>query len=272
MAADRDDQSASIIRDGRAGRLYEQLAARIAEAIGRGDYKPGDRLPAERELAMTFAVSRPTIREAVIALELDGLVEVKVGSGVYVRDKPRGGPPQPVPADIGAFELTEARLLFEGEVAALAATHISDEEIAGLRSLLAEMEGENAKGGHGGEAVDLAFHMTIARATRNSALAGVVQHLWETRNRSPQCLRTFEKSRAKGYQPVVAEHAAIVEALAARDPVAARAAMRAHLGRVLDYLLDATEVEVIEEARRQIEAQRARFGRPKAAHTGPGQQ
>jgi GntR family transcriptional repressor for pyruvate dehydrogenase complex len=255
--------SGPIIRDGRGGRLYEQLAARISDAIARGDYKPGDRLPAERELAATFAVSRPTIREAVIALELDGLVEVKVGFGVYVREKPRGAARAPVPADIGAFELTEARLLFEGEVAALAATHISDAEVARLRELLAEMESENSKGGHGGESVDLAFHLTIAGATRNSALAGVVQHLWETRNRSPQCISTFEKSRAKGYQPVVAEHAAIVDALAARDPAAARAAMRAHLGRVLDYLLDATEVEVIEEARRQIEAQRARFGRPK---------
>jgi GntR family transcriptional regulator, hexuronate regulon transcriptional repressor len=245
----------------KSGRLYEQLADKLAKAISDGVYKPGDRLPAERELASTFQVSRPTIREAVIALELDGLVEVKVGSGVYVLDKPRGGLTQPVAADIGAFELTEARILFEGEVAALAATQIGDLQLAELDSLLAEMAKENAKGGRGGEDVDLRFHTVIAEATRNSAMTAVVEYLWTIRNRSPQCVRTFEKTRAKGYQPVVDEHRAIVEALRKRDPQAARAAMRDHLSRVLNYLLDATEVEAIEEAKRQMQAQRDRFSR-----------
>lgn len=243
------------------GRLYEKLARKLADMIASGDYQPGDRLPAERELAATFAVSRPTIREAVIALELDGLVEVKVGSGVYVRARTGNFAKASVPADIGAFELTEARILFEGEVAALAAAQISDAQIATLWTLLDAMEAANMDGGHAGEVVDKQFHMTIADAAQNSAMAGVVEYLWTIRERSPQCVRTFEKSRAKGYQPVVEEHRAIVEALAARDPAAARQAMRAHLGRVLDYLLDATEVEVIAEARRRIEAQRARFAR-----------
>jgi GntR family transcriptional regulator, hexuronate regulon transcriptional repressor len=242
-------------------RLYEQLAEKLARAIADGVYAPGDRLPAERELATTFEVSRPTIREAIIALELDGLVEVKVGSGVYVRARRERASIAPVAADIGAFELTEARILFEGEVAALAATQIGDAQIDELDRLLEQMALENARDGHGGEDVDLRFHMTIAEATQNSAMSGVVEYLWTIRNRSPQCVRTFEKSRSKGYKPVVAEHRAIVEALRARDPDAARAAMRAHLSRVLDYLLDATEVEAIEETRRQMQAQRERFRR-----------
>lgn len=249
-----------MIRKGhKSGRLYEQLAQKLSKAITDGIYRPGDRLPAERELAATFQVSRPTIREAVIALELDGLVDVRIGSGVYVLDK--RSTPTPVATDIGAFELTEARLLFEGEVAALAATHITDAQVRELEGLLDEMAAENAKGGHGGEEVDLRFHTLIAEATLNSAMTGVVEYLWTIRNRSPQCQRTFEKTRAKGFQPVVDEHRRIVEALKARNPDAARQAMRDHLSRVLNYLLDATEVEAIEEAKRQMQAQRDRFTR-----------
>ena len=242
----------------RPTRLYQYVAERLARSIASGQYKAGDRLPAERELATAHSVSRPTIREAIIALELDGLVEVKIGSGVYVvSDRPTGT--AQVAMDIGAFELTEARLLIEGEVAALAATQINDNELSELDGLLAQMDDANQKGAGPGELVDRQFHETIARATRNSALLSTVEQLWTIRNRSPQCVCLFEKSRAKGYVPVVAEHYAIVEALRARDANRARAAMRDHLSRVLDYLLDATEVEVIEEAKAKIAAQRTRF-------------
>jgi GntR family transcriptional regulator, hexuronate regulon transcriptional repressor len=237
----------------RQARLYQHVAERIARAIASGGYKPGDRLPAERDLAQTYSVSRPTIREAIIALELDGLVEVKIGSGVYVTAVKPDRSPQ-VAMDIGAFELTEARLLIEGEVAALAASQISDEELAELADLLGKMESAGA-----GELVDRQFHETIARATRNSALFQTVEQLWTIRNRSPQCVRLLEKTRAKGYVPVVGEHRAILAALQARDPNAARAAMRDHLSRVLDYLLDATEIEAIEEAKAKVAAQRTRF-------------
>lgn len=242
----------------RQARLYQYVAERLSRAIAAGQYKPGDRLPAERELATSYAVSRPTIREAIIALELDGLVEVRIGSGVYVGDGKPGGSAQ-VAMDIGAFELTEARLLIEGEVAALAATQISDDELDELDSLLVQMNDANQKSAGPGELIDRQFHETIARATRNSALLSMVEQLWTIRNRSPQCVRLFEKSRAKGYVPVIAEHHAIVAALRARDGNAARAAMRDHLSRVLDYLLDATEVEAIAEAKAKMAAQRTRF-------------
>lgn len=242
----------------RSARLYQHVAERLARAIAAGTYAPGDRLPAERELAGSYAVSRPTIREAIIALELDGLVEVRVGSGVYVAAKENQGSNQ-VAMDIGAFELTEARLLIEGEVAALAAAQITDQEVQELERMLAEMDSANRKSAGAGELVDRSFHEMIAQATRNSALAGVVEQLWTIRNRSPQCVRLFEKSRAHGYHPVVDEHRAIVAALKARDPNAARAAMRDHLSRVLSYLLDATEIEAIAETKARLAAQRSRF-------------
>lgn len=244
----------------KSARLYRTVAERIARAIAAGSFKPGDRLPAERELAQTYDVSRPTLREAIIALEIDGLVEVRVGSGVYVLSNiPHG---VAVQNDIGAFELTEARLLFEGEAAALAATQISDAELDELDALLAEMERANLKGAGAGELVDRRFHELIAEATCNSAVAATIEQLWTIRNRSPQCVRIFEKSRAKGYVPVIEEHRAIVDALRARDPSAARSAMRNHLSRVLHYLLDATEVEAIAETRTKLAAQRSRFAQP----------
>ncbi len=101
-------------------RLYQQVAEKLLELIETGNYTVGKRLPAERELASMFGVSRPTIREAVIALEIENFVEVRTGSGVYVLEKQRDNSGMSE-KDIGPFELTEARALFEGETAALAA-------------------------------------------------------------------------------------------------------------------------------------------------------
>ncbi len=238
-------------------RLYQALAEKISRLITTGKFVPGERLPAERELAAMFNVSRPTVREAIIALEIEGLVEVRIGSGVYVisRRPTREG----VERDIGAFELTEARILIEGEAAALAAANITDAELAELDRLLIEMEAANRKGSDKGEMVDKRFHEFIAACTRNGAMQASVEHLWMIRNRSPQCLLTLEKSRGKGYMPVIEEHRRIVESLRTRDPARARTAMRDHLSRVLEYLLDSTETEAIEEARAKAAAQRDRY-------------
>jgi GntR family transcriptional regulator, hexuronate regulon transcriptional repressor len=241
----------------KSARLYQAVAERLAKAIAAGSYKAGDRLPAERDLAQQYDVSRTTVREAVIALEIAGLVDVRIGSGVYVTGKQ--AKLASVDMDIGAFELTEARLLVEGEVAAQAAVHITDAEIEELERLLVEMGKANEKSSGAGELVDQQFHEAIARMSRNSALEATVQNLWTIRNRSPQCVRLLEKTRDKGYKPVLNEHDAIIAALKDRDPAAARAAMRDHLSRVLNYLLDASEVEALEEAKAKLAAQRSRF-------------
>lgn len=238
-------------------RLYQSAAEQIAMEIATGQHPVGARLPAERELAAAFGVSRPTIREAIIALEIDGLVEVRVGSGVYVvSQSPRSAK---VEMDIGAFELTESRLLIEGEAAALAAAQVTDEDIEELEELLAQMSKANKSDAKAGELIDQQFHAAIARFTRNSAMVAAVELLWTIRSRSPQCVRTFEKSRGKGRVPVVDEHRAIVNALKVRDSAGARAAMRAHLSRVLDYLLDATEVETIQQVKDRMAKQRSRY-------------
>src|SRR5262249_2526858 len=109
-------------------RLYERVAALIEQAIAKGQYQMGQRLASEPDLAEALGVSRPTVRRAVIALEMRGLLEARQGSGVYVRQaSPPTAPPRDL--DIGAFDQAEARRLFEGEAAALAATLITDQEL-----------------------------------------------------------------------------------------------------------------------------------------------
>lgn len=238
--------------------MYERIASELARRIASEEYKLGDRLPSERDLASAFAVSRPTIREAVIALELDGLVDVRTGSGVYVKARrPKGG--APAEADVGPFELLEARKLIEPESAALAATHIRHETLLELERLVTEMEDENARDVVMSEDADRRFHMLIAEAGENSAMRSVVALLWEARLRSPQYALLRTKAHAAGIKPRISEHAEILRALRARDPQRARLAMRDHLAGVINQLLEATESEAIEQARAQVAETRKRY-------------
>ena len=238
-------------------RLYQDLARKLIAELAAGRYLVGGRLPAERELAAQFDVSRPAVREAIIALEVQGLVEVRISSGAYVLRQPGSGD---VPGfNITAFELTEARLLFEGEAAALAAAQITDAELAEIEVLVRDIASENQKpSGADQNAADRAFHIAIARATRNNAVLETVENLWNLRYTSPEAALLHAKARTANVKPVVDEHTAVLEALRRRDPAAARAAMRAHLAAVLDSLLFATEEKAVEDARRAIRAKRAR--------------
>lgn len=237
-------------------RLYKDVAARLLQEIQSGNYAIGARLPAERDLAVQYDVSRPVIREAIIALEVQGLVDVRVGSGVYVHSSTGQ---KVIPAgDVSAIELTEARLLVESEVAALAASQITEEELAELEVLVRQIEQENKKPG-GKEEADADFHLAIARATKNSALVESVERLWDLRSRSREAALLHEKARHANIKPVVEEHTAILDALRERNPAAARAAMRAHLLQVLDSLLFATEQRAVDEARRKIQVKRERY-------------
>ncbi len=239
-------------------RLYERVAEILAEQILRGDYRIDERMPSERELAEQYGVSRPTIREAMIALEVDGLVEVCTGSGVYVRALTRRHG-KAAPMDIGPFELLEARALVEGEAAALAAAQITDPLLDALEALVREMEAENARDVVMSEDADRRFHLTIAEATNNSAMLHVVTELWDARSRSLQSVAFLQKVRAEGIKPRIDEHAAILSALRRRDPAAARTAMRAHLHGVADMVFAATEAEAVERARAEAADKRRRF-------------
>lgn len=241
-----------------SGKLYRRLADSIAAEIEGGKYQVGERLPTERELAEQYGVSRPTLREALIALEMLGMIEARHGLGIYVT---RASMPMAASAydfEIGAFELIEARRLFEGEAAALAAATIDEDQIAELERLLTLMADEDELRG---EDADKEFHMVIARATGNGAIIATVENLWELRNRSPLARNILTRARGTGLEPRIAEHRRVVEALKAHDPAAARQAMRDHLERVIDHLLQATETEALERAERESKARRSQIAK-----------
>ena len=242
-------------------RLYMEVAARLVAQLVAGKYAVGSRLPAEREIAAIYGVSRPTVREAIIAMEVKGFVEVRVGSGAYVMRIPDD---DDIPGyGMTAFELTEARLLIEGEAAALAAIQVSDDDIAELSGLVLAIARENsqADGAERAESADRDFHLAIARATRNSGILAAVTTLWNQRETSHEAALLHEKVRRANIKPVVEEHGAIVDALRARDPLAARAAMHSHLTAVLDNLLLASEEQAVAEARRAVQAKRDRYAK-----------
>ena len=208
-------------------RLYVRVARRIAELIFSGEVAPGDKLPSERDLAEMLKVSRPSVREAMIALEVSGLIEVRTGSGIYVAEQ--GGGQSLVVDDegIGPFEILEMRQLIEPEACALAAERISDQQLVKLRELLAAMQ--RSTGTPEMEAHDGDFHQLIGQATENTAIEKTIVWLWELRSQSELSRGFHRLIIEEGVYPVLDEHERILSALEARDAEAARRAMRAHL-------------------------------------------
>jgi DNA-binding FadR family transcriptional regulator len=219
-------------------RLYQQVAGQLGELIRQGEFRQGDRLPPERDLARQLGVSRPTVREAMIALEIAGLVDVRTGSGAYVRKAPSAGVLPFAPPDIGPspFELIAARRLIEPEVAFAAAGCMCDGVLAEIAETLDSMRA-SIEAGDGVQAADRLFHARIAAATGNTVLTSVVEQLWNS---------TFEPifeglSRRTGLpenqRSALAGHIRIFNALERGDAAGARDAMRDHLAEVETILM-----------------------------------
>lgn len=237
-------------------RLYRTVADAIRGMITSGAYPPGSRLPGERELADQLGVSRVVVREAEISLETLGLVERRVGAGVYVCE-PSGVYGGQLPK-VTAFELTQTRLLFESECAALAATVITDDQLDNLRRSIDEMA-QATPGSGEGEAADKQFHLQIAHATGNVANVFFLQTLWQIRSDSAAVRTVYGAVCATGNDQRVKEHQGVLDALVARDAQASREAMRHHFSRLFEALLDATERQAIAAAREATSAARERF-------------
>ncbi len=222
-------------------RLYRVIADRIAERINRGDFAVGSRLPAERDLAEQLQVSRASVREALIALEIEGHVDIRVGSGVYVTDaqsrrvsgaRASRSATAAAPSAIGPFDLLEARLLVETECAALTAQKASKAQIAVIESAHLALADTGTPGVY-----DRAFHTAIAAACGNAALAATVVHLWSLSENNP----VFARLEAhfvthQVWRTAHLEHGRILEAIIDRDPIRARHAMHDHLVAILARL------------------------------------
>lgn len=215
-------------------RLYRQIADQLRTAIAAGEFALGSRLPPERDLATQLGVSRPSVREALIALEVEGLVEVRMGSGIYVKSRDRApSSPRGVDAALGPFDIIRARQLIEAELAAAAARSKSTQAVKRMRVALKHMDDDIDRGVMP-YAGDRDFHVSLAEASENAALVRVVSELFDERNNPlfEQLGRHFENARS--WRQALAEHRAVLRAVVAGDVAGARAAMRTHLGNSHD--------------------------------------
>jgi len=211
-------------------RLYQQIADQIRALIQQGRFRPGTRLPTERELAQQLRVSRPSVREALIALEIEGSVEVRMGAGVYV-GKVSDRPASSLADSLGdsPIELMHARVMLEGEVIVQACARMTPQGLADIRQAFEDMRDAIAARRSGLEA-DRRFHLAIAAMTGNSVIERLVRELYDERH-SPLSRKFSAHSEnvRRTWVHAVEEHEAILQALEARDALAAQARMRQHL-------------------------------------------
>jgi GntR family transcriptional repressor for pyruvate dehydrogenase complex len=213
-------------------RLYRQIADQIRSLIVSHEYAVGSRLPPERDLAKQLGVSRPSVREALIALEVEGLVDVRVGSGIYVLgSRGNGDAGEPVAVAMGPFELLRARRVIEGECAALSAKAARRPQIAAIEEALRAMQHAEDGNKQPPLAEDRLFHLRIAEGTGNGALVAVVKMLWEERM-GPLFKRLgHHYDNPSTWDAAAAEHRDVVDAISRRDPEGARRSMHHHLDR-----------------------------------------
>jgi GntR family transcriptional regulator, transcriptional repressor for pyruvate dehydrogenase complex len=216
-------------------RLYRQIADQVRGLIRAGEFPVGSRLPAERDLAVQLGVSRPSVREALIALEVEGLVAVRMGSGVIVIARESAPSATPVDAPFGPFEIIRARQVIECELAAMAAQLLDGPALAGLQQALALMRADVAAGRAPVQG-DRLFHLRIAEAADNGPLLRTVTALYDERNTPlfEQLGQHYETLPT--WREALDEHQAVLDAISRRDPAAARAAMHAHLQQSHDRL------------------------------------
>ena len=210
-------------------RLYRQIADQIRTLIRSGEYAAGARLPPERDLARQLGVSRPSVREALIALEVEGLVEVRIGSGIYVTGG--NGQGTEVQAASGPFELLRARWIIEGECAALAARSAKKEHIAAIEDALEQMQRTMETDKEQPLEADRLFHLRVAEATGNGALVAVLKMLWEERMGPLFAQLEHHYDSPELWVAALAEHRNVLKAIVARDADEARAAMQRHLNK-----------------------------------------
>jgi len=229
----------------RTSRLYEQIVQQIEESILKGALKPGDQLPAERELAQRFGVSRTAVREAVKALREKGLVEAFTGRGTFITD----GTSQAIRQSLdliakigqpdGSTDLAEVRAMLDPEIAALAATRAEEQHLATMREAIAVMDRSRQDPDAFIEA-DLDFHLSLAEAAANPLILSLIDSIVGLLRE--QRLRIFNVDG--GPERGQFHHKRILEAIEQRDAEKARATMRAHLQQVReDSQVSSVEVQ-----------------------------
>lgn len=217
-------------------RLYLKVADKILASIKSKALKIGERMPSERVLSSDLNVSRATVREALVALELAGIVEIKTASGIFVKKIDFIPTALTLDKGPGPFEILEARRILESEACALAAVRISDKQLQALDTLITAMEKENQLE-NPTEKADQTFHCLIADAAENSVISSMINWLWALRKNSELSTHFHYRVRLEGIRPIISDHREILRALTDHNADAARRAMQNHLQRVIDGLI-----------------------------------
>lgn len=215
-------------------RRYLDIARRLAADIEGGTYPEGVRLPPERELAQSLDVSRTTVREALLALEIMRFIEIRVGSGVFVLGESHRASTVPVePQGAPPSDTLAARRLIEAETAALAAQNAGESDVRALRRCIDKM-GDSIEDVQSFDAADAEFHALIARASGNDVLESLVTHLWRMRDSDMWALWYDQTRHASNRHRSVEDHKVILRAIERGLPDVARTAMQAHLDVLAD--------------------------------------
>lgn len=209
-------------------RLYQQIADQIRTLIKQGDFSVGARLPPERDLAVQLGVSRPSVREALIALEVEGSVEVRMGAGVYVCAVSERAAPTSTSLGESPIELMRARSVLEGSIISIACALVTSEGLAALLTTMSDMRAAIAENRSPLDE-DRAFHVAIAAMTGNSVLERLVGELFDERHSPISSQLSVRSESSETWLEALREHEVIARALENRDVLAAQTAMRAHL-------------------------------------------
>ncbi len=223
---------------------YQKIADQLRDYIVQGDFKPGSRLPPERDLTQLLGVSRPSLREALIALEIEGGVEIKMGSGVYVRALAMDGKSKTVTLGESPSELMQARALIEGESVILACLHGKKSDYRYLQGCIDTMRA-SIKNGLPPLEDDRKFHHHLAKMSGNSALVRIITGLFDERHNPISAHLSKHSENALTWEAAVIEHEAILRAVANKDVLGAQTLMRQHLSRSENRWLEALEPEEI---------------------------
>ena len=221
---------------------YQKIADQLRNHIVQGDFKAGSRLPPERDLTQLLGVSRPSLREALIALEIEGEIEIKMGSGVYVRARPTDGKNPAGTLGESPSELMQARALIEGESVVLACLHGKKSDYRYLQECIDAMRASIANGLPPLED-DRRFHQRLAKMSGNSALVRIITALFDERHNPISAHLSKHSENALTWEAAVAEHEAILHAVANKDVLGAQTCMRQHLSRSENRWLQALEPE-----------------------------
>jgi len=209
-------------------RLYQQIADQIRELIRQGGFETGMRLPPERDLAQQLGVSRPSLREAMIALDIEGTVEIRGGSGVYVASRPERAGRATASLGDSPIELMQARSALEGSAVVLACAHATPADVQRLRKIVEAMRGEVAKKRSPLE-FDRQFHLAIAEMSGNLVMVRLIGEMFESRHSPISAKLSSRYENTRTWNLALKEHEAILRAIEARDPLSAQTAVRSHL-------------------------------------------